>query len=81
MDTTVNNERFKPLIAAEFFPSLVESFKETLGKVVIEKVSKIPGVEEKIEEQKIEVGKTLLWKYIPFILIGTALTFLIVRFK
>ena len=48
---------------------------------MIQKAAEIPGVEAKIDEQKTEVGKTLLWKYIPFILVGTVLVALIVRFK
>ena len=80
-DVSAENERFKPLIAENVFSGVFDVAREVLSKVVIQKVATIPGVEQEIEKQKTEAGKDIVWKYLPFILIGTALTFLIVRFK
>lgn len=84
MNDAVNielNERFKPIIAANVFSPLWDVVKEITSKVIVERASKIPGVEGEIEKQKVAVGKNVLWKYAPFILVGIILTTLIVRFK
>lgn len=73
--------RFQPITAKDIFGNAEKIFNELFSRFIVEKASQLPGVPEKIEEQKTEVGKNLLWKYIPHILIGTILTVLIVRFK
>jgi len=81
MGITPQDEKFKPIIAANVFKGVFDVIRETLSKVVIQKAAELPGVSEKIEEQKTEVAKNTLFKYIPFILIGTILIALVVRFK
>ena len=75
------DERFKPIIAENVFSGAWKVIRQTLEDSAVRLISQNKKVQEKIEEQKVEAGKEVLWKYIPFILIGTVLTALIIRFK
>ncbi len=84
LETTINpalDEKFQPMKAESVFSGYLDVIRKTLEDSAVRLISQNKQVKEKIEEQKVEVGKDVLWKYIPFILIGTALLFLIVRFK
>jgi len=56
------------------FSDLLKGFWETtqdvLAEVAYREGSKIEGVREAIDKQKVEEGKNLLWKAFPFIAIG-----------
>lgn len=84
LDNPTNNnldEKFKPIIAENVFSGAFKVIKQTLEDSAVRLISQNKKVQEGIEKQKVEVGKDVLWKYIPFILVGTVLTALIVRFK
>lgn len=75
------DEKFQPMKAESVFSGVLDVIKKTLEDSAVRLISQNKTVQEEVEKQKVIVGKEMLWKYIPFILIGTVLTVLIVRFK
>lgn len=55
------NERLK---------SIWDTSLDVLGEIAYREGSKIEGVREAVEKQKVVVGKNLLWKVFPFVVIG-----------
>jgi len=48
---------------------------------VIQAGSKIPAVQKEIESQKLVAGKSILWKYFPYIILTVLGIFMIARIK
>lgn len=74
--------KFQPINAEKVFGAgVIDTIKTVLQDSAVRLIGQNKQVQEQIEKQKVEVGKEALWKYIPFILVGTVLTALIIRFK
>lgn len=43
---------------------------DVLGEIMYREGSKIEGVRQAVEQQKVVVGKNLLWKIFPFLVVG-----------
>ena len=50
--------------------NLWQTTQEVLRQIAVKEISKTESVRREIEEQKVVVGKELLWKIFPFVAIG-----------